>query len=143
MSRDRVITLRGNPMIYEDDNVADGQTLKPGHLINYDSSGDIIKHATAAAATKSVALERDEMGDDVDDAYGDGDAVKVGVFGAGMRSTGWIASGENLVKGALLEANGAGGFRALASGVALARIMETIDYRNVSTADTRVKVEWL
>src|SRR4051812_42254268 len=118
----RVILLLGQPQQNED--AAAAEAITPGQLVTFNSSGLIIKHATAGGATpRDFAMERDEMGKGIDDAYAIGDTVKVGSFKQGDRVNAFIASGQNIAKGALLESNGAGVFRVLSTGVPLAKAM--------------------
>jgi hypothetical protein len=133
----KVIKLLGEPIQNEDDKAA--EAITPGHLVTFNGSGDLIKHATAGGnAARAFALEREEMGDNIDVAYAIGDTVKVGVFGAGTRVNALIASGQNLVKGDFLESAGNGGLRKLASGVPLGRSLETT---GAVTATRRLRTE--
>ena len=120
----QVVKLLGEPIQNEDSKAA--EAITPGHLVTFNGSGDLIKHATAGGnAARAFALEREEMGDDYDVAYAVNDYVKVGVFYPGCRVNAIIASGQNLIKGDFLESAGNGNLRKLASGVALARSLET------------------
>jgi hypothetical protein len=120
----KVVKLLGEPIQNEDSQAA--EAITPGHLVTFNSSGNLIKHATAGGnAARAFALEREEMGDDYDVAYAIGDTVKVGVFYPGCRVNAIIASGQNLIKGDFLESAGNGNLRKLASGVALGRSLET------------------
>jgi len=120
----RVIKLLGEPIQNEDDKAA--EAITPGHLVTFDGSGNLIKHATAGGnAARTFALEREEMGDDIDVAYGINDTVKVGYFPPGTRVNALIASGQNLTKGDFLESAGNGGLRKFGSGTIIGRSLET------------------
>ena len=120
----RIIKLLGEPVQNEDSKAA--EVITPGHLVTFDSNGDLIKHNSAGGfTTTAFALEREEMGDDIDETYAVLDTVKVGVFGRGTRVLALIASGQNLVKGDYLESAGNGTLRKFAAGTRLARSLET------------------
>lgn len=134
MAVKRTITLRGTPYINEDGVTA--TTIYPGYLV--DGVTTIAAHAAAAAdVQRSFALERDEMGKDIDDYYSSGDTVKVGVFKPGERVLAYVASGQTISVNQKLESAGDGTLCAVASGVVLARALEAI----TATALTRIKVE--
>jgi hypothetical protein len=135
----RLIVLLGDPLYNEDNKAA--EAIMPGHLLAFNGSGDLVKHATAAApkAAMNIALEREEMGKGIDDAYAIGDTVKVGAFSPGMRFLGIIPTGQNLAKGAQVESDGAGRFRAVSTGGALARALEAVN--NASGSDARIRLE--
>ncbi len=134
----KVIKLMGEPIQNEDDKAA--EVITPGHLVNFDSSGDLIKHATAAADhALTIAFEREEMGNGIDVNYAIGDTVKVGHFWPGQRFLGFIASGQNITKGNRMESAGNGTFRVQAgSGVAKCRSLDTT---GAVTVLTRIRLE--
>jgi len=122
----RVIALLGEPIQTED--WAAAEAITPGMLVNINGSGLLIKQATAAAdCAHMYAMERDEMGDDIDVAYAIGDTVKVGCFHAGMRVNAFIASGQNIALGAYLESAGGGAFRVLAAGKVKLQALEAVN----------------
>lgn len=137
----RVIKLLGEPTQNEDH--ACDEILLPGQLLERNSDGTVGKQSTAGITTRIpllICLEREEMGQGVDGAYAVGDKVKVGYFGPGTVFSGYVASGQNLALGARVEANGAGGFRVLASGSPLAVAREAT---GLVTTATRVAFEAL
>jgi len=81
----RTIKLLGETIQNEDDKAA--EAITPGMLVTYNGSGNWIKHnvAIGAGVPFRVALEREEMGKDIDVAYAINDTVKVGVFPTGAR----------------------------------------------------------
>jgi hypothetical protein len=134
----RVIALLGTPIVLDEDEAA--EAITPGHLVEY-SGGNLIKHATAAGkAARNFALERDEMGKDIDTAYAIGDQVKVGAFHQGQRVLVWIASGQNITKGNYLESAGDGTLRAMGSGVPLAQAVEN-NNNAAGPGDSRLRVQ--
>jgi hypothetical protein len=102
----KVIALRGEPIV-DEQNTASAAIL-PGHLIEI-NAGQWRKHAGAAgAAGPWFALERDELGHDIDTAYAASDRVKAGFFASGDRVNALIPSGETVTEGAELQSDGAG-----------------------------------
>lgn len=135
MAVKRTITLLGEPHVNEDGAAA--AAITPGYLV--DGIASIAVHSSAGAAVqRSFALERNELGKDIDDAYASGDYVKVGVFKPGERVLAWVASGQTITANDRLESAGNGTLRALASGVCLGRALETL---GAVTVLTRVRVE--
>ena len=132
-----VIHLGGEITLVND--IPAAATLTPGHLLMR-AAGEYDLHTSAAAGPLTLALNVPELNKDIDDNYAAGDLVFAGVFPAGSTGLGWLASGQNVVDGALLESAGSGKFTALASGVALARAIENKDAR-FPTGDTRIRVE--
>ena len=143
----KVITLKGVPMINEEDVAADSADLIPGHLVEWDGSGDLIKQ-TSAVANQSVmvALERDELGKDIDVVYADGDVVKVGVFKPGERVYMWLASGNDVSKGDYLlgdaSADGLLSKTGVLSTLRIAQALEAVDTSgSAPVAGTRIRVQ--
>lgn len=133
----RVIALLGQPIVNEDGVAA--AAITPGHLV--DGVTSIAVHAVAGGlCPRTFALERDEMGKDIDTAYAAGDTVKVGAFCQGQRVNAWIASGQNISANAHLESAGDGTLRVYASGQILARALEAVDASAVTRARLRVEI---
>jgi hypothetical protein len=106
----KTIKLLGEPVQNEDDKAV--EAITPGHLVAYDSNGNLVKHATAGGDGPAMfALEREEHGWDISDGYASNDVVKVGAFPPGTRVNAWLASGYSVVKGAFLESAGNGTLR--------------------------------
>jgi len=106
-----LLTRSGGP--FQNEDAAAAEAITPGMLVTLNSSGLVIKHATAAgAASRDFALERNEMGKDIDTAYAINDIVKVGMFAPGERVLALIASGQNIALGATVESAGNGTVRA-------------------------------
>lgn len=137
----RVIALLGQPPVVNEEDAAAVATIIPGHLVDYDAGGDLVLHATAGIqAARTFALEREEVGRDIDTAYAVGDQVKVGAFRIGQRVYAFTPSGQNLAKGELLQSDGAGRLITLASGQhALARMVEAV--AATLPGDTRIRAE--
>jgi hypothetical protein len=142
-----VIALLGTPIYTEEDRAA--EAITPGHLIDFDASGNLVKHAGAGLnAAPMFALERDELGDDITTAYAASDIVKVGHFHKGQRVYALIASGQNISKGEYLESDGAGRLRDQTTDAAtddtqrvstVARAIEAVD-NSAGPGDARIRV---
>ena len=142
----KTIILKGDPIILDEDKAA--AAITPGHLVDFDSSGDLVVHAGAAKnASPMWAIERDELGDDVDDAYATSDQVKVASFAPGDEVWAYVASGEVLSKGDFVESDGAGRLKGLATDAAtddtqresvVGRIMVA---KTADTSHTRYRVQ--
>jgi hypothetical protein len=139
----KVIVLFGDPRYNEEDAAA--EAIIPGHLVTYDGSGNLIKNTTAAVVSPAFALERDEMGDDIDTPYAIGDTVKVGVFHKGLRAYVWLASGQNVAKGDYLAPSTTAGLLTKAgvtTTLRIARALEAVDTSgSAPVAGTRIRVE--
>lgn len=135
MANERVIVLRGEPVV--DEQVAAASAITPGHLIEFDASGDFQPHATAAGSAATwFALERDEAGNEIDVDYAAGDRVKAGFFAQGHRVNALVASGQDLAAGDELESAGDGTLTAGTTNP-VARSAETV---NTGAAVARVAV---
>lgn len=134
----RTIILMGQPEVSED--WAAGGAITPGMLVERNGSGLLVAHATAAgAAAYDFAMERDEMGKDIDTAYASGDTVKLAHCHAGMRVNALIANGVNAAVNSKLESAGNGTLRVLTTGVVIAQAVEAVN--NTSGANARLRVE--
>lgn len=137
----RVIALMGCPIISEER--VSNEVIIPGHLLNI-SSGKWIKNTAAADdIVRTFALERDELGKDIDDAYASGETVKAGTFKAGERVYAFLASGQSVADGAHLTSDNAGLLTAagVADGVRLGRALEAVNATLGPPAGTRIRVE--
>ena len=137
-----VIALRGMPVIDEQEKAL--EALTPGHLVELTSTGVQKNTDDAANVAAAFVLERDESGQGIDVAYAIGDKVKVGVFRPGDRVYAFLASGQNVAKGAYLTGNTAGLLTAtgVAAGVRIARALEAKDTSgSAPVAGTRIRVE--
>jgi hypothetical protein len=138
----RTVKLLGEPIQNEDDKAA--AAITPGMLVNWNGSGDLVPYATAGATgavAKAFAMEREEMGNDMDVPYAIGDTVKVGVFHSGCRVNALIATGQNIAKGNLLQTGVTGTLAIFAAGTPVARALEAVN--NASGSNARLRVEIL
>jgi hypothetical protein len=133
----RVIALMGQPIQNED--AAAAEAITPGHLVSQNTSGLWVKHPTAAgAAPRTFAMERDEMGKGIDDAYAIGDTVKVGAFTSGMRVNAIIGVVTTTI-GGMMESAGNGTLRNVTAGFPIARALEVVA-NGAGTARCRVEI---
>lgn len=134
----RVIKLLGEPIQDEDYKAA--EAITPGMLMALNSSGDLIKNTTTGRVIPRFALEREEMGKDIDDAYATGDTVKSGVFPPGTRVNALIASGQDLDVDEMVEAAADGTVRATATAAnAIGKSLD--DTGGTVTTLTRLRVQ--
>jgi hypothetical protein len=130
-----VIHLAGDIVRVND--LATSVALTPGMAVAR-ASGAYGFHPAAAAGPLTLALDAPEMNKGIDDTYAALDLLWAGIFSPGSTGLAWLASGQNVADGAVLESAGSGKLRALASGVPLARAIEA---KNATTGDARVRVE--
>ncbi len=137
MAHRRVIALLGGkPVITEEGQAS--EAITPGYLVEGQTS--IAKQSTGATKVPvRVALERDELGNDIDTDYAVGDTVKVGAFHAGQRYFGFVASGETIAADDLMESNGDGTVVALAGAEPIVRAVEAVT--STDPGDTRIRLE--
>jgi hypothetical protein len=143
MSIKRSVVLRGEPEYNEYG--AANEAIKPGYLVKGVSA--VAKQTVSGIVPRNLAVERDELGQGIDDtyrvtgsgsnaaAYASGDTIKVASFDAGDEATVYIASGQNITEDDYLCSAGDGTFKevAAASG-AIARSLETVGAVAVETA---------
>lgn len=92
------------------------EAVTPGHLVEYDDDVSLgIKHSTAGgpcavrvALTKEWGGDAEDDTDPIDDAYADGDAMRVAVLQAGARYRALIKASENITPGDFLVSAGDG-----------------------------------
>lgn len=137
------VVLLGNELVTQNEDNKAAEAITPGHLIDYDSNGDWVKHASAGGANAGrFALEREELGNDMNVDYAIGDTVKAGLCPRGVRVNAIIASGQNITKGNFLESAGNGTLRVLAAGVRIAQALETVN-NSSGPAGARLRVEMI
>ena len=83
--------------------------ITPGHLVELMSTGEIRVHATAGGNVLPMFAMEDELqGNDIDDAYADGDVVKVWIPQRGDIVNAILADGQNISIGDFLESTNDG-----------------------------------
>lgn len=85
-------------------------TIYPGCLVYLNSADAVAVHVVAGGnvVPVMVALEDELQGKGIDDAYATGAKVQVWIPNRGDVFYGILADGQTIVKGDLLESNGAG-----------------------------------
>ncbi len=142
----RNIILRGDPNITEEFKAA--EAITPGHLLDFDGSGDLIKHAGAGLSHGGlIALERSEEGRTVTSAYAVGEFVKVAYMRQGDVYAMIGLSGENLEPGDFVDSDGAGRVKEVDASAATAdtargsRVGVIINSHGALGADTLIRVK--
>lgn len=132
------ILLKGRGV--RDERVAGG-TITPGDLVILNSSGQLIRNATAAiAVVPRFAVENDLVGKSITDDYVVNDYVQSEILRSGNEVYAFVAAAASaIVVGNRLEADASGGLRILASGVALAVALEAVD-NSGGASRARIKV---
>lgn len=141
----KTILLKGDPLRKE--RTAAG-TITPGHLIELDTNGDVIVHATSGGvAAPMFAIENALEGNEIGDNYSSGDQVQYVVGRPGDEIYAWLADGETAVIGSFLLSNGNGQLKVFTGDSAdaaepLAQALEALDLAATTTlVATRIKVE--
>jgi len=138
----RVIALLGGPPVTVEERKA-AEAITPGHLLNIDGNGKWIKNtANAANIARTFALERDELGNDIDHAYAIGDQVKAGTFHGGQRVYAFIPSGQNVTDGDYLTGDATGCLTktGVTTSLRLGRAVESVD-NSAGPGNVRIRVE--
>jgi len=105
----RTIILKGDPVIGD---VVGSGAITPGDLLNIDSAGAVLRHATAGGtAYPMFALEDENQGKSIDDVYTTANIVRYGIFRPGDEVVVNIADGETIAIGDFLESAGDGALR--------------------------------
>lgn len=118
-----------------------GGTITPGHLLTFNSTGNLVVHATAGgAAIPLFAVENDLVGNSITDNYVVNDYVQSEYLTAGMEALAFlVASGTAVVVGDLLESAGDGSLRKFTTGAIIAQSLDALDNSgNANQARLRV-----
>jgi hypothetical protein len=136
----RVIVLRGDPIVNEEEPAT--EAITPGHFIELTSTGWRKNTANAANIAPIVALEREEFGKEIGDAYATNDYVKAAALAPGMRVYAFIPSGQNIAKGAYLTGDAAGRLSSsgVAAGIRTAQALEAVN-NSAGPGDARIRVQ--
>ncbi len=109
--------------------------ITPGHILQTNSDGEVLVHATAAAAWDgSVAIEDalqgidlvNTQGNTIDDAYPADGLCRYIYLTTGEIWNAILTTSQTIIKGDGLESAGAGRLRKLAAGVCLAYAEEAV-----------------
>jgi hypothetical protein len=141
----KTILLKGDPLQKEREAAG---TITPGHLIELDTSGNVIVHATSGGdAARMVAIENALQGDEIGDDYSSGDRVQYVTARPGDELYMWLADNETAVIGGFAISNGNGELKVFTGDSAdqtgpLFQFLEALDLAATTTlVATRIKVE--
>lgn len=145
----KTIAVLGSPIVKE---YTANAAITPGHLVELMSTGKVRAHATAGGtAQRMFALEDENQGNEIGDAYSADNVCRVGVFSPGQEVYGLLADGETAVIGSKLESEGDGTLRvvdtdASAGDIAVQSIvgiaLEAVDLSaSANTAAGRIRFE--
>lgn len=121
------------------------EAITPGMLVEMFTSATVTRFRKSTLTDKqnsTFAVQRAYANDGVDSAYALADLVDAKIGAPGCVIWGLVASGANLAKGALLTDAGNGYFKAVGSGVAIARALETVD-NSAGPSTARIRVEFV
>jgi hypothetical protein len=105
----KTITVKGNPVVEE---YTVNAALYPGMLCELMSTGNVRAHASAGeTAERMFALEDENQGNEIGDAYTASNKGQFGIFRPGDQVYARLANGETAVIGSKLESNGDGYLR--------------------------------
>ncbi len=115
------------------------EAITPGHMVEFNDVAGVLnlrKQLTGAVKVLAMFAVEDELqGNGVLVDYVIGGQVLARVMSPGDEVWGFLANGQNVTHGAVLESAGAGEFTALSSGIALAIAMETLDLSASAAGD--------
>ncbi len=134
------IVLKGDPIRKEG---LAGESITPGLLLEWFAGPDrLMLHSTSGGAAQAMfAVEEDIVGDDIDDAYASGSRVQYVVARQGDEILGYLASGQNVAKGAALMSNGAGYLTAISGSTPGSLVGFANEDADASAAAVRFNVE--
>lgn len=138
----------GGPLTRLDDaDFPASAAITPGMLVEmFDDTGDPKfrpNSSDTGQAAMSIALDREELNDDIDTAYAIGDVVKVGYLAPGSTFYGLLPSGQDIAAGDLLQSNGDGKLKIASASTAAANVakFQALDSPGAVVVDTRVRVQ--
>lgn len=120
-------------------------TIKPGHLIGINSSGNAIAHdAAGGRAAKEFALEDALQGKTINDNYASGDRVFTVIAAPGDIVYAWLSGGEHATPNEFLTSNGDGALKVVTgTDHAIAQAVEEVNASDSNDVDERIKVRIL
>ncbi len=142
------IMLKGD---FRRDEALAGAAISPGDLVELNSAGKVIVHATEGGyAERAFAIEDALQGKDLTTNYAEGDLVQYNIVEVGAEVQAFLFAGEDVAIGEKLISNGDGTLVANgseASGITVNQIvavaMEALDLSASGAADTRIDVRVL
>ena len=119
--------------------------ITPGHLLTRNSSGNLIKHATAGGwAEKQFAVEDALQGRTIADAYASAERVTTVLASPGDVVYAWLSGGEVVTQDEFLTSNGDGTLKVAGStDIRIAVPLENVDASDSADVDERIRVRIL
>lgn len=104
MALEKQVILRGasivGAVIPEEEEVAGEAGILPGHALAYDvDPAAMVRHGGGVPSPRMIALERDEIGKDLEVAYPEGDTLKKAPLVSGCTFNMVVAASQDLAKG--------------------------------------------
>lgn len=117
MSSPNTIVLKATGLSNRAEEARAGGAVTPGDLVKYNSSGNVIRHATAGGVAQMVFAKEDTFqGKTIDDNYASTDPVFLHVAQKGDEIYAQVAANAAaIVVGDALASDGAGGFKKAAA----------------------------
>jgi len=138
MSTENQIHLIGD---FRREEIVAAGDIKPGHLVEEDSSGTCVVHATSAGvAQRFIAVEDALQGETISDSYESGDLVSLNVELPGNEVQMFLYAGEDVAIGVDLESNGDGTLVEYSAGIVIAQAREALDLSGSGAVDTLMRV---
>jgi len=105
----RTVVLKGDPIRKE---IKAGGAITPGHLVERNTSGNVVVHPTAGGNySPTFAIEDSLQGKEITDAYATNNRVQVAFLSSGMEVAAILTTSQTIVIGDLLESAGNGTVR--------------------------------
>lgn len=135
----KVILLAGMPQQYEAVTAA-SEAILPGHLVNLNSAGALIKHATDAGLSgKTFASIDSYAGGSIAVAYSDGETAPYYACAPGDEIYAILEDGHAVAIGDFLESAGDGTLQPVSGNFPVCQAIEAVTTSG-STARIRVRV---
>lgn len=142
MSSNNTIVIKGDPIAGE---ALGGAAITPGQLIDFFAGSGhnvLVPHSSASsAAAPRFATEDFPRAGEISDAYASGSTVQYVHARRGDRIQAYLADGESVVKGSMLESDGLGSLKA-GTTYPIAQAYEVLD-NSAGGAAARLVVEVL
>ena len=140
---EKTIIIKGDPVRLERNAAA---AVTPGMLVELTSSDTVQAHSTAggSCAPVLIALEDENQGKGIGDAYSTGNVVLFAAFKTGDVANMLLADGETVVIGTKVESYGDGYLRAVDTDASVGEVgvqsivgtsLEALDFSGSSAVD--------
>lgn len=127
MAAPKTILLQGELSHVHEERNAGAAGIMPGDCLMVNADDEYVVQATAGGVHRViVAKENDLFGKTIADAYADGDIVYGHVAQKGDKVYVWLTTSQTITKDEMLEYDGTGKTRVLASGEAKFQAAEAV-----------------